>query len=1166
MSGFTHLHVHTQYSLLDGVCKPDKLLDKAKELGQTSVAITDHGVMYGAIEFYNEAKKRGIKPIIGCECYVAPRGRKDKIHALDSERYHLILLCKNNAGYQNLISMVSKSWTEGFYVKPRIDRELLQNHSDGLIALSGCLFGEIPRLIARGDYNTAKETALWYKNLFGDGNYYIEIQNHYIKEEKDILPELIRLSEETDIPLVATNDVHYIEKDDSYVQQVAICIQTNHVLGENTGLDFSSSEMYLKSEEEMLEAFSFAPDAVKNTGLIADKCNIEFEFGKIKLPFFHIPGCDNHFEYFRNKCYDGLKKKVGENPPKEYVERLEYELGVVDSMGYTDYYLIVSDYVDYAKKNNIPVGPGRGSGAGSLAAYCIDITEVDPMKYNLLFERFLNAERVSMPDFDVDFCYIRRDEVIDYVVNKYGSDHVAQIITFGTLAAKAAIRDVGRALGIPYNTVDIVAKAIPNEMKITISKALETSKELKALYLENSEVKKLIDTAQKLEGMPRHASTHAAGVVITEKPVSEYVPLAVNDNIVVTQYTMTTLESLGLLKMDFLGLRTLTVIDYAEKLVKKRNPDFNIKKIDINDKKVFEMLSRGETSAVFQYESSGMRSVLTRLKPESLEDMIAVVSLYRPGPADSIDVYIENRHHPEKIKYKTPMLKDIFDVTYGCMVYQEQVMQVCRKLAGYSYGRADIVRRAMSKKKADVMEKERHNFIYGLVNDDETVECDGCIKRGISEEVASEIFDEMTSFAKYAFNKSHAAAYALVAYQTAYLKCYYPCEIMAATLTSVLDRTEKVSEYIEECNRLNIPIKAPNVNTSYEGFTVKDGCIYYGLRAIKNIGKGFINSIVTERETNGEYSSFYSFCKRVYGKEFNRRACESLIKCGAFDTLGLNRHQMLMLLPEILSDLESDKNKRGQGQIGFFDTGTQYSASYEPVAPNVEEFSRNELLAMEKEMSGLYFSGHPMTEYKKLSEKLKADKISDLLGSDDNFENKYSDNQNVRILGIISSISKKSTKNNSTMAFLTVEDTSGSIECLVFSSIYERSAQFIQKGNIILIDGRLSLKEDSPASIVTNLIQPCPKNVVVNNNDEINSKKEKQKKKGLFLRLPSENFPNKEKVNNLLSIFDGTIPVYLYYNDKKEYKMLPLSMSVDGNPSLIRELKRIIGENNVVLQ
>ena len=1162
MPGFTHLHVHTEYSLLDGACKIGALLDKAKELGQTSLAITDHGVMYGAIEFYKAAKERGIKPIIGCECYVAPRSRKDKVHALDYERYHLILLCKNEIGYQNLIAMVSESWINGFYVKPRIDRELLEKHHEGLIALSGCMFGEVPRLILRGDYEGAKNAALWYKELFGDGNYYLEIQNHFLSEQQEYVPQLIRLSEETGIPLAATNDVHYINKEDSYIQRVLICIQTNHTIDEGTGIDFSSEELYLKSAEEMAELFPQAPEALENTNKIAEQCNLEFEFGKIKLPFFDIPGCKDHFEYFKNECYEGLKKKVGENPPKEYVDRLDYELGVINQMGYVDYYLIVNDYVSFAKRSHIPVGPGRGSGAGSLAAYCIGITEIDPLKYDLLFERFLNPERVSMPDFDVDFCYIRRDEVINYVIDKYGSDHVAQIITFGTLAAKAAIRDVGRALGVPYATADAVAKAIPNEPKITIGKALEASADLKRMYNENAEIRKLIDTARKVEGMPRHTSTHAAGVVITENPVDTYVPLSVNDDIPVTQYTMTALEQLGLLKMDFLGLRTLTVVDYAEKLVRKKKPDFDIKKVDINDKKVFAMLSRGETSAVFQYESSGMRSVLMRLKPKSLEDLIAVVSLYRPGPADSIDTYIENSHHPEKIKYKTPLVKDIFDVTYGCMVYQEQVMQVCRKLAGYSYGRADLVRRAMSKKKIDVMESERHNFIYGLTNPDGTVECEGCIKRGVSEEVANSIFDDMSSFAKYAFNKSHAAAYAYLAYQTAYLKCYYPCEIMAATLTSVLERTDKVAEYIEECNRIGISIKAPNVNTSFDGFTVKDGDIYFGLRAIKNIGRGYIAAIVDERQKNGDFKTFYSFCKRTYGKEFNRRACESLIKSGALDGLGLNRHQMTALLPEILSELERDKHSRGLGQMGFFDAGTQYGDSYEPIAPNIEEYPKTELLAMEKEMTGLYFSGHPMKKYETVEKQVKACKISEILRSDEEFGGKYKDNSEVRILGMISSIETKTTKNNSVMCFVTLEGISGSIECILFANVYERSMSMLRKGGVILVDGRLSLREDKAPTVIASLISACPKpgdsNIAAENDNN------KQKRKGLFIRVSGENYDEKHRVENLLSIFDGNEPVYIYYNDTKKYSALRRGIYPDK--VLVSELKRLVGDKNVVLQ
>ena len=1182
---FTHLHVHTQYSLLDGTCKLGKLLDKAKELGQTSLAITDHGAMYGAVEFYEEAKKRGIKPIIGCECYVAPRSRKDKVHGIDSERFHLILLCKNNDGYRNLIKMVSEAWVNGFYVKPRIDRELLEKYHDGLVCLSGCLFGEIPRLILRGEYDKAKETALWYKSLFGE-DYYIEVQNHGLREQQELMPLLIRLSKETGVSLAATNDVHYIEREDAYVQRVLICIQTNRTITENTGLEFSTDELYLKSEDEMRNLFSELPEAVENTAFIAEKCNIEFEFGKIKLPFFDIPGCNDHYKYFRDKCYEGLYSKVSENPPEEYKQRLDYELEVVNKMGYVDYYLIVHDFVDYAKRHNIPVGPGRGSGAGSLAAYCIGITEIDPIKYDLLFERFLNPERVSMPDFDIDFCYIRRDEVISYVNERYGSDHVAQIVTFGTLAAKAAVRDVGRALGMTYASVDAVAKAIPNELKITLDDALKESSQLRIMYDENNDIRNLIDTAMKVEGLPRHTSTHAAGVVITDLPVNDYVPLAINDDVIVTQYTMTTLEKLGLLKMDFLGLRTLTVIDDAVKLVKEREPEFDIKKIDIEDPEVYKMLSRGETLGVFQYESAGMRSVLMRLKPRNIEDMIAVVSLFRPGPAQYIDTYIENSHHPEKVTYKTPLVKDIFDVTYGCMVYQEQVMQVCRKLAGYSYGRADLVRRAMSKKKADVMESERHNFIYGLINDDGSVECEGCIKRGVDEKTANEIFDEMSSFARYAFNKSHAAAYAYVAYQTAYLKCHYPCELMAATLTSVLDRSNKVSEYIEECNRLGIEIKAPNINTSFDGFTVKDGAIYFGLRAIKNIGKGFINSIITERERGGDYKTFYSFCKRTHGKEFNKRAVESLIKCGAFDNMGLNRRQMLVMLGEIISELDSERHQRGEGQMGFFDIGTSFSQNYEPVAPNVEEYPKNELLEMEKEMSGLYFSGHPMSEYRDVLKSLKAERIADILLSSEENTEQYKDEQSIRIGGLITSVTKKKTKNNSAMLFITVEDITGAIECLVFASLYEKTAQYLQKGSIILIDGRLSLREDKDPTIVCSMIQPCPKNISSSDALNYNSLKNKKasndiisgeykkelsgnnktKRSGLFLRIPSRVSDIADKVKNLISIFDGNLPVYFYYTDEGKYEKLPSSMYVQPDEALTKELKRILGDSNVVLQ
>ena len=741
---FTHLHLHTEYSLLDGACRLDDLLDRAVELGMDSIAITDHGVMYGAVDFYKKAKARGIKPIIGCECYLASRGRKDKVHALDNERYHLVLLCENATGYQNLISMVSKAWTEGFYTKPRIDRELLEQYHEGIIALSACLAGEIPRALIADDYERAKEKALWYNKVFGQGNFYLELQNHGIREQKQIEPMLIRLSKETGIPLVATNDTHYVRKEDSKIQQVLICIATNTPLGQGNGLEFDSDEFYLKSEEEMHELFSHVPEALENTQIIADRCNYDFEFGNTKLPHFEVPDGRDHFEWFREQCYAGMYRNYGDNPPKEYFDRLNYELDVINKMGYVDYFLIVHDFIRYAKSKGIPVGPGRGSGAGSIAAYCIGITGIDPMKYNLLFERFLNPERVSMPDFDVDFCYERRGEVIDYVIEKYGADHVAQIVTFGTLAARAAIRDVGRAMGIPYNIVDNVSKQVPRELNITIQKALKKSPEFRSLYESSDEIKSLIDTSMKVEGMPRHTSTHAAGVVITRDPVASYVPLALNDNSPVTQYTMTTLEELGLLKMDFLGLRTLTVINDAVKMIRLKDNSFDINRIDIADKATYEMMASGQTEGVFQFESAGMKSVLIGLKPVDIEDLIAVISLYRPGPMDSINTYIENRHHPEKTVYKTEKLREILEVTYGCMIYQEQVMQIFRSLAGYSYGRADIVRRAMSKKKHDVMEKERKNFIYGIVREDGTVECDGCVKRGIPAEVANDIFDDMS--------------------------------------------------------------------------------------------------------------------------------------------------------------------------------------------------------------------------------------------------------------------------------------------------------------------------------------------------------------------------------------------------------------------------------------
>ena len=1151
---FTHLHLHTEYSLLDGACRIGKLMDRVKSLGQNSVAITDHGVMYGVIDFYNAAKENGVKPIIGCECYVAARSRHEKVHGIDNKRYHLVLLCENETGYKNLIAMVSRAWTEGFYTKPRIDRELLSKHSEGLIALSGCLAGEVSSCLARGDYNGAKEAALWYRDLFGKDRYYLEIQNHGLREQLEINPDIIRLSRETGIPLVATNDCHYLEKEDSSLQQVLICIQTNHTLGEETGLEFSTDEFYVKSEEEMLSLFSDIPEAISNTQKISEMCNLDFEFGNTKLPHFEVPNNMDHFEYFKNQCFFGLCKHFGDNPPQNYVERLNYELEVINKMGYVDYFLIVHDFIRHAKSRNIPVGPGRGSGAGSLAAFCIGITGIDPIKYNLLFERFLNPERVSMPDFDIDFCYVRRQEVIDYVISKYGADHVAQIVTFGTMAARGAVRDVGRVLAIPYGTVDEVAKLIPNELKITIDKALKVSPELRQLYSDDDRVKNLIDIARKVEGMPRHASTHAAGVVITRDPVSSYVPLALNDEAAVTQYTMVALERLGLLKMDFLGLRTLTVIDDAVKLIKKNNPDFNLDSIDIKDKATFDMLSQGRTDAVFQYESAGMRSVLSRLKPESLEDLIAVISLYRPGPADSIDTYIHNRHHPEDTVYKSELLKGILDVTYGCMVYQEQVMEICRKVAGYSYGRADLVRRAMSKKKLDIMEKERQIFIHGIPGDEI---CTGAISHGVSEKVANDIFDEMSNFAKYAFNKSHAAAYAYVSYQTAWLKCHYPCELLAATLTSVLDSSVKVSGYIAECTRLGIKVLAPSVNSSFEGFTVKNGAIRFGLLAIKNLGRGFIRTIINEREAAGRYTSFYSFCKRVYSKEFNRRAVESLIKSGALDGLDLNRRQMLYMLPVIVGELDADKNKNVAGQIGFFDEGSQFSGLNEIQAPDFDELPKKELLYFEKEITGLYISGHPMDEYNDVALKIKADRISEIIETDGGFGSRYKDNCKVRIYGIISRVEKKTTKNNSVMCFVTLEDISASVECIVFSKLYADRVVHLQAGNVIVITGRLSLREEKEPTVICETIEPNPYNIL---KDEL---KKKKQRKGVFLRFESINSPLKSKVDKLFESRDGDRDLYYFYIDTKKYEH---RKTVSVNISLLDSLREMLGEENVVVR
>lgn len=1174
MNDFVHLHVHSEYSLLDGACRIKELVSRAKSLNQKALAITDHGAMYGVIDFYKECKKQGVKPIIGCEVYVSMRTRFDKVYELDSEYNHLTLLCKDETGYKNLIKMVSMSFTEGFYKKPRVDRDLIREYSNGLIALSGCLAGEIPKLLVKNEYNEAKKTALEFLDIFGEGNFYLEIQDHGIKEQKYINPYLIKLSKETNIPLAATNDCHYIDREDSKLHEVLLCIQTNKTIHDQNRFRFNSDEFYLKSEDEMKNLFKDVNSAIVNTSKIADKCNLEFEFGNIKLPNFDVPDNRDHFEYFKSCCYEGLHKHYGDKPSKELVDRLEYELNTINDMGYADYYLIVNDFVQYAKSMSIAVGPGRGSGAGSLAAYCIGITDIDPIKYNLLFERFLNPERISMPDFDIDFCYERRQEVIDYVIRKYGEDHVAQIVTFGTMAAKGSIKDVGRALGIPYSTVDSISKLIPAELNITIDKALETSSELRSRYANDEQIKNLIDMSRKIEGMPRHTSTHAAGVVITRDPVNCYVPLAKNDDALVTQFTMTTLEELGLLKMDFLGLRTLTVLKDTENMIRKTDKNFSLDNISY-DKKTFDMISRGDTQGVFQFESAGMKAVLSQLKPENIEDLIAVISLYRPGPMESIPRYIRNRHHESEITYKHPLLKNILDVTYGCIVYQEQVMQIFRTLAGYSLGRADIVRRAISKKKANVMEKEHDIFINGLVDKDGNVEVDGCIRRGISKEVASSIYKEIENFASYAFNKSHAAAYALISYRTAFLKCNYPKEYMASLLTSVIDNTDKVSIYISECENLGIKVLPPSVNESDRNFTVVGDNIRFGMLAIKNLGEAFIKIIIAERNLNGKFVSFYDFCKRTYSRDMKKRAMEGLIRSGALDHLDANRNQMMMAMEQIFTVLESKRKNNVEGQIGFFDDESLL-VDNGPKLPDVEEYSIADLLAMEKQTTGMYLSGHPMAEYKELADKLKTDKLIDILESTKGGSGRYKDLDKINVIAILTKVKLKSTRSNEMMAFTDIEDMHASVEMIVFPKVLTEYSYLLIEGNILQIHGRLSIRDEEDIKIICESItsiDDAKVNLDENAHENENSEKSTDKKvakstdkNGLYIKVQNMNSEKYERAKNLISIFDGHTPLYVFFDEDKKLMLAPRTMWVDINEVLIRELKRELGEKNVVFK
>ena len=1164
---FTHLHVHTEYSLLDGACRIDRLFDHIKAMGQTACAITDHGVMYGCVAFFDAAKAAGIKPIIGCEVYVATRTRFDKVNRIDGNN-HLILLCKNETGYKNLIKMVSAGFIEGFYSKPRIDKDLLEQYHEGLICLSACLAGEIPQAILAGDYERAKQAALYYRDLFGEGNYYIELQDHGLEEDQVVLPQLIRLARETGIPMAATNDAHYITKEDAKMQSILLCIQTGKTIADADRMEFQTDEFYLKSTDEMYDLFSMVPEACENTNKIAEQCNFEFTFGETKLPYFKAPNGMENQAYFEKLCWEGLERRYPGKVTDALKERLSYEINVVKTMGYTNYYLIVYDFINYAKSRDIPVGPGRGSGAGSLAAYCVGITDIDPIRYNLIFERFLNPERVSMPDFDVDFCYERRQEVIDYVNEKYGRDHVAQIVTFGTMAARAAVRDVGRVMGMSYQDVDRVAKLIPMELKMTLKKALEVSPDLKALYDADSQVHELIDTSLKVEGMPRHASTHAAGVVITREPATEYVPLSTNDGLPVTQFNMVEIERLGLLKMDFLGLRTLTVIHDTEMAVRRtKDPDFRVANIDYDDPATYEMLTRGETEGIFQLESTGMTQVLMSMRPKNLEDVIALISLYRPGPMDSIPTYLRNRKDPSKVVYQTPQMAHIVDVTNGVVIYQEQVMQICRELAGFSFGQADNVRRAMSKKKLKVMEAEREHFVHGCTEPGK--ECAGCVKNGIPEAVANQIYDDMISFASYAFNKSHAACYAYVAFQTAYLKCHYPHEFMAALLTSVLDNTAKVIEYTSECQRIGIKVLPPDINVSRGGFTVDGESIRFGLNAVKSVGRNLIDAVVKDRK-NRPYRGLYDFCKRLHGNELNRRALENLVKAGAFDALEPTRRGMIDSAEGVLKSVETDARQNLEGQMDLFGMmgGEEEQAATDYKIPNAPEYPASELLKMEKEVSGLYLSGHPLDAYRPQIRRISTCTIADLQGE----EARRFDNQNVTILCTVVKNKIMTTKSNTLMAFTTVEDLTGTMELLIFPRVLAECRAALQENAVVVANGRVSVNEEEAARLIVEGVQPIEsydpsKSFGKNRVEKVRRETSGGEATGYFLTVPSRQCPEMHRVENLLcNIFDGgTVKVYFCFADTGQ-KALARHMAVKDDPLLRAELERILGKEHVKVQ
>ena len=1144
---FTHLHVHTEYSLLDGSSKISELIQQTKKLGMDSIAITDHGVMYGVIDFYKEAIKNNIKPILGCEIYVASNSRFDKTNSKENFYYHLVLLAENNEGYENLVKLVSFGFTEGFYYKPRVDIELLKKYNKGLIALSACLAGPVCKNLLRHSYDKAKEFAIKFNDIFGQNNFFLELQDHGIEIQQTVNENLIKISKETNIPLVCTNDLHYINEEDAEAHDILLCIQTGKTIHDENRMRYEGGQFYLKSPEQMHSLFYYAKDALLNTTKIANRCNVSFNFNEYKLPVFKLPENKEPYKYLKEICMLGLKERYNKIT-NDLIDRLEYELKTIKQMGFIDYFLIVWDFIKYAKDNDIIVGPGRGSAAGSIVSYCLKITDIDPIEYGLIFERFLNPERISMPDIDIDFCYERRQEVINYVINKYGSDYVAQIITFGTMAARNAIRDVGRALNMPYDFVDKIAKMIPMELKITIKKALEQNPELMTEYTYNDDVKTLLDMSMKLEGLPRHSSTHAAGVVICDKKVMNYVPLNTNDGVITTQFTMTTIEELGLLKMDFLGLRTLTVIKNAFNEINRiYNLNLNENSINYNDKNVFNLISSGQTEGIFQLESSGMKQFMKELKPSCIEDIIAGVSLYRPGPMDFIPKYIAGKNNKNNIQYTHPLLEEILKSTYGCIVYQEQVMQIVQELAGYSLGRSDLVRRAMGKKKTDVMEKERQNFIYGL-ND----EIPGCIKKGIPKEIANKIFDEMIDFAKYAFNKSHAAAYAVVSYQTAWLKTYYPIEFMAALLTSVMDNSNKIAEYINSCKKLNIEILPPDINTSFHHFSVINNKIRFSLAAIKNVGKQQILEIVKDREKNGNYLSLTHFFERM-SKEINSRSIESLIKAGAFDSLGGKRTQYLNIYKQIYNGLNQKRKNNIDGQLNLFQLNEQNNKNtFKDYLPNIPEFDKKQILAIEKEILGVYISGHPLDEYADILKNNISSSSLEFIPDNETNTIKIKDKQNVVLGGIINNVSIKHTKNNKTMAFLTLEDLNGIIEVVVFPEIYSKFASYIKEEEIVLIDGAANISYDQQPKIICSKIIPYKK-LATNHST-------------LWLKIPKNNNTKIEDLQQIFKLNKGNTPIIIY-NEEKNLKMkINQNYWIDTSDEILVKLKQLLGETCVVLK